>query len=268
MLLVVSACLLVAYLILPPHQKYYVLQLRKASVLVELCFLVYVISKIKTIISFYKQQQAGYQDFSYNLSKSLVAILGDSLPVRMLASEIIVLRFGLGCWKKFRPVSANIKQFTVYKESGYAGFFGVILSVFMIELVVVHLLLMHYSHQAAILVSLASVYGLIFLVSHLSAVVKNPILFLPDKILFRTGFRWRAMININNIASMEKINDNYQPDETCFRGSILKSSVNVLITLKHPISIDRIYRKPIVASQIMMTIDQIDAFINELKNQT
>lgn len=264
MLLVVSMCLLVAYLILPPHQKYYVLQLRKASELAELSFLIYVISKIKTIISFYKQQQAGYPDFSYNFSKSLVAVLGDSLPVRMLASEIIVLRFGLGCWKKFRPVSANIKQFTVYKESGFAGFFGVILSVFMIELVVVHLLLMHYSHLAAVLVSLASVYGLIFLISHLSSVVKNPILFLGDKILLRVGFKWRAMVNINNIASAEKITDSYVPDETCFRGSVMKNSINILLTFKHTVCIDRIYRKPITANKIVLSIDNAADFIKML----
>lgn len=139
------------------------------------------------------------------------------------------------------------------------------LFVALIEIVVFHLLLAHYNQLAAIILSALSVYGLIFFAGDFFAIVKSPILFLPGKMLFRTGFRWRAMININNIALMEKINDNYQPDENCFKGSILKSSVNVLITLKHPISIDRIYRKPIVASQIMMTIDQIDAFINELK---
>ncbi|RYE29084.1 MAG: hypothetical protein EOP42_15215, partial [Sphingobacteriaceae bacterium] len=130
MLLVISASLLVAYLILPPHQKYYVLQIRQASVLLELGFLVYAISKIKTIISVYKQQKTDYQDFSYNFSKSLGAILGNSLPVKMLASEIVMLRFGLGCWKKFSPIPANIKQFSIYKESGYTSFFGVILAIF------------------------------------------------------------------------------------------------------------------------------------------
>lgn len=267
MLLVVSACLLLAYLILPPHQQHYILQLRMVSELVELGFIVYAISKIKNIISFYKQQQAGYQDFSYNVSKSLIAILGDSLPVKMLASEFIVLRFGLGCWKKFRPIPANIKQFSVYKESGYASFFGTILSVFIIELVFVHLLLMRYSQLAAILVSLGSVYGLLFLISNLSAIVKNPILFLPDKILLRAGFRWRAMININNISSLEKITEDYTADKTCFKGSLIKNSANMLVTFKHPVCIDRIYLKSVIANKIMLNIDKADGFINMINSQ-
>ncbi|MGI4727203.1 MAG: hypothetical protein ACRYGB_01420 [Janthinobacterium lividum] len=266
MLLVISACLLVAYLILPPHQKYYVLQLRKVSELAELCFLIYVISKIKTIISFYQQQQAGYQDFGYNLTKSLISVLGDSFPVKMLASEMIILRFGLGCWKNFKPVSSKIKQFSVYKESGYASFFGAILGILMIELVVVHLLLMRYSHLAATLVSFASVYGLLFLIGNLSAIVKSPILFLSDKILLRVGFKWRTMVNINNIASAEKITDSYVADETCFKGGLMKNSANVLITFKHPVNIDRIYRQPVRADKIMINIDQAAAFIQELEN--
>lgn len=266
-LLVISACLVVAYCVLPPHQQYYVLQLRQLSALAELGFLIYVISKLKHINHYYQIHRADYQDFAFDFSKSLVSVLGDSLPVRFFASEIIILRFGLGCWKKFRPESATIKRFSVFKDSGYTSLFGVFLFVGLIEIVAFHLLLAHYSQLAAIILSFASAYGMIFFIGDFSAIVKSPILFLPGKILFRAGFRWRALININNIAFVERINDNYQPDENCFKGSILKSSVNVLITLKHSVSINRIYRKPIVASKIMMTIDQVDDFINELKNQ-
>lgn len=167
----------------------------------------------------------------------------------------------------FRPEHATIKRSSVFKNSGYASLFGVFLFVALIEIVVFHLLLAHYNQLAAIILSALSVYGLIFFAGDFSAIVKSLILFLPGKMLFRTGFRWRALININNIAFVERINDNYQPDENCFKGSILKNSVNVLITLKHSVSINCIYRKPIVASKIMMTIDQADDFINELKNQ-
>ncbi|RYE32417.1 MAG: hypothetical protein EOP42_09460 [Sphingobacteriaceae bacterium] len=267
MLLVISACLLVAYLILPPHQKYYVLQIRQISALLELGFLIYAISKIKSIISVYKQQETEYQDFGYDLSKSLVAVLGDSLPVKMLASELIILRFGLGFWKKFRPMSSNIKQFSVYKEAGYAGFFGVILSVFLIELVIVHLLIMRYNLLAANIVTLASAYGLIFLIGNFSALVKSPILFLPDKILLRVGFRWRSLVNINNISSAEKIGYSYEADESCFKGSLMKNSANVLINFKHPVTVDRIYRKPIMVDKMIVSIDQVDAFLLEIRNQ-
>ncbi|MGI4751761.1 MAG: hypothetical protein ACRYFB_14110 [Janthinobacterium lividum] len=267
-LVVISACLVVAYLVLPVHQQYYVLQLRKLNILAELGFLIYVISKLKHIIHYYQIQYAGYQDFAFDLLKSLVSVLGDGLPVRFFASEITILRFGLGCWKKFPQEPATIKRFSVFKDSGYASLFGVILFVALIEIVVFHLLLNQYSSVAAIILSFASAYGLIFFVGDFSAIVKSPILFLPGKILFRTGFRWRAMVNINNIASAEKITGSYKPDETCFRGSVMKNSANMLLTFKHPIYIDRIYQKLIIVDKIMLSIDQVDAFLEELNSQS
>ncbi len=267
MLLVISLCLLVAYLILPAHQKYYVLQLRKIYMLPELVFLIIIISKIKSVIGFYQKQKFDYQDFNFQLVQSLTAVLKDGFVVRMFAAEITVLRFGLGCWKNFKPIPSDFKQFSVYKETGYAGFFGVILSVFLIELVVVHLLLMRYNHLAAHIVTLASAYGLVFLIGHFSALIKSPILFLPDKILLRVGFRWRSLVNINNISTAKKIVYSYEADETCFKGSLMKNSGNVLITFKHPVTVDRIYRKPIMVDKMILSIDQVDTFLLELQNQ-
>lgn len=90
---------------------------------------------------------------------------------------------------------------------------------------------------------------------------------MKDKLLLRTGIRWRVLVNTNNIASVEKIKESYQVDKDCFNGGILKSSVNILFTFKHPVSIERIYRNPIKFNKIIMSIDQANDFLADFRTQ-
>ncbi|WP_299285316.1 hypothetical protein [uncultured Mucilaginibacter sp.] len=265
MVFVFTCCCAVAYLTLPVHQKYYVLQLRKLSELIELSVILYAISKIRKIIAAFRESEAAFPDFAYNLYQSIATVLGNGTAIKLLASELIVLRFGLLCWKKPGKNPKAISRYTVYKESGYSALFGVLLFVLLIEIFAFHLLLVQYSRVAAIIVSLVSVYGMIFIISDLSATVKSPVLIMKDKLLLRVGYRWRTIVNTNNIASAEKINDNYQPDKNCFKGGITKNSVNVLLTFKHPVSVERSYRKPVTADKIIMSIDNVDDFIKDVE---
>lgn len=265
-MLVISLCCIAAYIILPGHQRSYIIQLRKLTVVIELGVLVYGMRKIKKIRTEYKLLQTTFPDVAYNLYKSMATVFGHSLYVKIAASELTILRFGLLCWKKPRPIPIDSIRYTVYKESNYPLLFGVILFACMIEITGLHLLLLHYSKIAALVVSIMSLYGTIFIVSDLSAILKSPVLIMDDKLLLRTGLRWRTIIVKNNIASLEKIKDSYQPDSDCFKGGVLKSGVNILFTFKHPVNIERLYRKPVSVYKLIMNIDRAEDFIAELEN--
>jgi hypothetical protein len=263
-MLVITLCCAVAYVILPEHQRSYIIQLRKLTVLIELGVLIYSIRKIGKIRAEYKKLQFEFPDIAYNLYKSLASVFGDGIYVKLVASELTVLRFGLLCWKKQKQSSTATDQYTVYKESNYPLLFGVILFACIVEITGLHVVLLHYSKTAALIVSILSVYGMIFMVSDLSAILKSPVLVMSDKLLLRTGLRWRAVVDRNNIASIEKIKDTFQPDINCFKGSIMKNSANLLLTFKHPVNIERLYRKPVWVDKMIMSIDQADDFTAEL----
>jgi hypothetical protein len=267
-MLVITLCCGVAYVILPEHQRSYIIQLRKLTVLIELWVLIYGIRKIGKIRTEYKKMQVEFPDIAYNLYKSLAAVFGDGIYIKIVASELTVLRFGLLCWKKQKQSSTATGQYTVYKESNYPLLFGVILFACAVEITGLHLALLHYSKTAALVVSIFSVYGMIFIVSDLSAILKSPVLVMSDNVLLRTGLRWRVIVNRNNITSVEKINDSFQPGANCFKGSVMKSSANILLTFKHPVNIERLYRKPILLDKIAMSIDQANDFMAELSSNT
>lgn len=263
---VFSLCCIVAYFVLPAHQRSYILQIRKLLAVAELGMTIYLVIKASKIRGEYKRLQATFPDIGYNLNKSMTAVLGNSIYVKIVASELTILRFGLLCWKKPRQTRENSTRYTVYKESNYPVVIGVILFASMIEITCLHLLLMHYSKVAALIFTILSLYGTIFIVSDLSAIVKSPVLIMNDRLLLRTGLRWRAMIDRNDIDLVKRIKDNFEPGKDCFKGAILKNSANVLIEFKQPVEIERIYRKSILTNAIVMSVDQPDDFASMLKN--
>lgn len=263
-LFVVTCCSAVAYFVLPPHQKQQILQLRKGLFIIELAGLLYLLFKIRQIKTSFNLMQAEFPDFPANLQKSIGKVISSQFVARLIAMELTILRFGLLCWKKTAGVPERFEpvRFSIYRESGYSALFGVFLSVCIIEITGFHLLLVHYHLQTiAWIISGLSIYGTLFLVSDLSAIIKLPVVITNDRIILRAGLRWRAVTSMDNIASVEKINDNYEAPENCFKGGIMKANANLLITFKLPVTLERIYRKPAAFSQLVLNIDQPENFI-------
>jgi hypothetical protein len=265
-LLVITCSCTVAYLILPAHQRHYILQLRELIALPEFAMLIYTISKIRHIRREYRRLQATLPDVAYNLHQSMATIMGDTTAVKIIASELTIQRFGLFFWKK-QPAISGSRRFSTHREIGYAALFGVILFACAVELIAFHLFLNHYSHIAAIIVTILSIYGTLFLVGDFAAVIQNPVLVMDNKMLLRTGFRWRALVDIENIAAIQKVSDSFEPAARCFNGGLMKNRVNVLITFTEPTQLERLYRKPITTNQIVMTIDNVDEIIKIINVQ-
>ena len=262
-LLVITCCCTVAYLILPAHQRQYIVTLRELIALPEIALFIYTLSKIRLIRREYRRLQTNMPDVAFNLSKSMAAVLGNGTGIKILASEVTIMRFALLFWK--RPVyPANAKRFTIHRELGYGALFGVILAVCAIELVAFHLFLLHYSHTAALIVTILSAYGTLFLIGDFAAIIKSPVMVMGDRLLLRTGLRWRALVDVSNIATIQKVSDSFEPAETCFNGALLKNRANILFTFTQPIAIERLYRKPTSTSQILMTIDEAEGLIGVL----
>ncbi|WP_158989816.1 hypothetical protein [Mucilaginibacter sp. L196] len=256
-LLVITCCCTVAYLILPAHQRHYILQLRELIALPEVTLLIYTLSKIRHIRREYCQLQATLPDVAYNLPQSMATVMGNTTAIKIIASELTILCFGLFFWKKQPAITAS-HRFSIHREIAYASLFGVIISVCAIELVAFHLFLLHYSHITAFIVTILSIYGTLFLIGDFAAIIQSPVLILQDQILLRTGLRWRALVDTSNIASTQKVTDSFEPAPSCFNGGLMKNRVNILFTFTQPIQIERLYRKPITTTQIVMTIDEAE----------
>ena len=264
LLLVLTICCGIAYLVLPPHQRSLILQVRKLTVVAELAFFIYAFTKIKKIRSAYKIHQLNFADPLYNLRSSMADIFGDILPVRILASELAMLRYGILSWKKEKHLPKNAIAFSTHKESGYIAVWCILMVAVFVEVVAFHFLLMKWSHLAANIVTALTLYSVILFIADLSALVKRQVLVNDDTIILRTGLRWRAITTRDNIAAISKAVSNVDPDGTFMKGAALTSGINLLITFKEPVMLDKLYGARKEYKAILMSIDDTKGFIEAL----
>src|SRR5260221_7424304 len=264
-LLVISLCCVIAYLVLPEQQRGYILQIRKITSLAELLFIIYAATKFNKIRKAYKIHQSHFADPVYNLRSAMAVILGDSLPIKIMASELALLRYGLLFWKKEKPLLKESISFSTYKESGYIAIWCILLVAVMVEVVAFHLLLTKWNNTAAIVVTILSLYGVIFLVADLSAIMKRNLIVTGDQLILRTGLRWRVSTCLSNVSSLTKITNDYH-SKSVFKGGVLKSSNNLLVTFTNPVQVDKLYGSSKEFSSILMSIDDYES-LAEILNQ-
>jgi hypothetical protein len=262
--LVTSCCLAVAYFVLPAHQQGYIAQIKKLTMFAELGVLIYAISKIKRINAVYKQLKITEPHNPYLLRKSMVEVLGDSIAIKLMASEIGILKFGLMPFGKKEAIPPAATGYSIYKEAGYIAMFSIVMFACLAELVGFHLLIAHYSKTAAIIVSVLTAYGIVIITGDLAAIIKKPVLIMPDRLVLRTGIRWVANVERSNIITVEKLRTGFEPDKDTFSGGILKSSVNICFTFARPVNVERVYSKTVSVTKIVMTVDDADKLIAEL----
>lgn len=262
--LVTSCCLAIAYFILPAHQQGYIAEIKKLTMFAELGVLIYAVSKIKRIRAVYKQLKAISPYNPYLLRKSMVEVLGDGIAIKLMASEIGMLKFGLMPFGKKEATPPAATGYSIYKEAGYIAMFSIVLFACFAELIGFHLLIAHYSNTAAMIVSILTAYGIVIITGDLAAIIKKPVLVMPDRLILRTGVRWVADVDRSNILSVEKLRIGFEPDNHTFSGGILKSSINICFTFAQPVSVERVYSKSVSVTKIVMTVDDADKLVAEL----
>lgn len=262
--LVISCCLAIAYFILPTHQQGYIAQIKKLTMFAELGVLIYAISKIKRINTLYKHLKIAEPYNPYLLRKSMVEVLGDNISIKLMASEIGMLKFGLMPLGKKEAIPTDATGYSIHKEAGYIAMFSIVVFACFAELIGFHLLIAHYSKTAAVIVSILTAYGIIIITGDLAAIIKMPVLITPERLILRTGVRWFADVGRCNIIAVEKIRIGFEPDKDTFSGGILKSSINICFTFAQPVSVERVYSKTLSVTKIVMTVDDADKLIEQL----
>jgi hypothetical protein len=177
----------------------------------------------------------------------------------------VVLRYGFGLWAKEKQPYTQPKTFTIYKDSGYVLIWSVFVFVILIETFAMHYLLLAWSTTAALVATCLSMYGLLFFLSDLNAVIKRPIAVGEDHLLLRVGYRWRCEVKLNNIIDCQQTSSDSHDTALVYPGATIKSGVNLMLRLNQPVVIERFMKKDVVTSCIVLSVDERADFVNCLK---
>jgi hypothetical protein len=206
-LVVFLACTGLAGLILPDTHQTYLRLVEKALILTEGGLLVYGVVQVRKIVRAYRAAAQRRADFLLNLREALAGIISGPVVLSIVVSEISTVRYGLLFWLGSQEVLPGQKFFATHKESGYVAVWVVLLFVLVLETVGLHFLLWRWSPVAAAVSTALSIYTIVFFVADLASMVKRPIVFDNDQLLFRIGIRWNTTIARENIKRLTPIKD-------------------------------------------------------------
>lgn len=163
-----------------------------------------VIWKVRVAIKKYKSLKTVDSEISFDfftvLKNSCEEIL-PKLPASLLATEIAVIYYSILNWKskKTNPT----KEFTYHKNSGTVGLLGALVFIIAVETIAIHLLLGMWSHIAAWVLTILSIYTGFQLLAFAKSFSKRPILIENDILYLRYGIMSETEVKLKNIKSIE-----------------------------------------------------------------
>ncbi len=264
-LIVFFFCTLIATILLPAQDNKYLDEIKYLLIFTELATTLYTIIKLRKIIKEYKFHSQKQPDFVYNLTIAMEKVMGNFKIWSIVIGEINTIRYGLFFWLVKKEIKDGQKFFTSHKNSGYAAIWAIIFFVILIETTGMHLLIRNWSPGLAVVITILSAYGIIFFISDLASIIKRPIVFHNNKLFFRIGIRWNAIIKREIIQSVESIRNFDKHKNKDILNCALVSDPNIKITLTMPIAFKSFYGIKKSSDKFVFNIDDKKEFIDELK---
>lgn len=151
-------------------------------------------------------------------------------------------------------------SFTYHKNSGYIGIMYAMLAVSVVELVGVSLLLVRWNPILHWIHLILGILVIVFLVTDIRAVRKNPIMIEDGKLYLKIGIRPKVVIELENIQEMMSGKINYENDRK--KKDVLDLTLLGLddpsfeIVLSEPID----YKSKKSVRRIFITVDDKEGF--------
>lgn len=255
--------LILGYYVLPSEHHYYLDAFKQFGLpVIEISVLVFVSLKVRTMIKSYKANKKEGADFYTVLQKACREII----PGRMssfLVSEISVIYYGFLNWKK---PELTINDFTYHKRSGSPALFGALIFIVFVETIAVHIVLLQWSHLAAVVLSILSVYTGLQLLGFSRSLSKRPITIENAKLYLRYGILNESTIHIKDIESIELSRKTLEYNDEVRKFSILGDleSHNVVIQCKRPQIMFGIYGMKKSFTTLALHVDDKERFKNHV----
>lgn len=234
--------------------------------IVELTAVTLIILKIRKVRKAYRAEMTKVNDFYSAILKSISVALNPKVAP-FLGVELSVVYYGFLNWKKRKP-AAN--EFTYHKNSGSVALFGAFVMIIAIETVALHFLIMQWSHLAAWILSILSVYTGLQLFGIARSFSKRPHLIKDDTLYLRYGFAAETAIDLKNIELVELTQKDFELDGETRKLSLLGGldGHNVLIELKDQAMWKGLYGMKKTYKKLLISVDDAEGFKLTLANNT
>lgn len=186
-------------------------------------------------------------------------VLGANLLSDALAFEIAICHCAFAGWR-VRPVSSPA-TFTYHRRIGYGAIVAALLLVLVAETIGLHLLVQRWSTAAAWVLTVLSIYTAFWLVGLYQAVRLRPIRIEEDRLLIRTGLRWRVEVPYEDVAALEILRPGTAlPKRKDLLRAVVLGDARYLLRLARPAVAEGPYGIRRRVEQIAFTVDEPQRF--------
>ena len=219
-----------ASLILPRNHHQFLDLIKYAIFPLEIFIISFLVFKITRVVKEYKGLKPGSGlGFSVILKECLRKTIGHGKVPEILGTEISILYYGLFAWK--RPKQSGENVFTAYKKSGYGSIVGGLAFLSLSEVLAFHVLFMQISIVAAWIIFVLNLYGIIFILADFNASRREPTYIKDEKLYINAGIRWKAVVPVKDIKSIELSNESLR-GKKILRAMTILSGPNLVIELE------------------------------------
>ena len=191
----------------------------------------------------------------------LRSVAGEVLPVRRVAEvvafEMAVLYYALFSWRR-RIEPPGPGTFAYHRKSGYGAIVFAILVMMMAEAIPVHILVLRWSSVAAWILTILTVYGMVWFIADWRATRLRPILLDSGELKLRVGLRWTVTVPRDQIVAVHRKKPS--GSEPYVRAS-LPGTTPLWIELAEPVTAKGPYGIRKRARWISLSVDEPERFL-------
>jgi hypothetical protein len=246
--------------LLPPEGHTYLAVVEVLLPIAEVVALSYAFLRLRAIYREYRRARAQERYFIDALETGARRVLGNLPAVNLLTTEFSLLFLAVGGWfMRFETRHPGDRVFTTYKQSLYPIIVPALLLLSIPETLLLHALVSRWSPTAAVVITILSIYTVVWLIGDFNATRLHPIVLATDTLYLRAGLRWRADIPIADIAGIHKIGpDDAKPAD--YVNFAFAGEPQLMITLKRRTQVRGLFGIKKDVSHIGLFLDDVATF--------
>jgi hypothetical protein len=256
----VGACLALVHWLIPVAQQPSVVVLKWLPAVLELATLGVLAARGRRLVQAYRALETTEAGFLPRARLVLPQVLGRAGT--LLVAELDMLRYAVLGWGAKPPVVADGMAFSNHRDSGFGAFVGMLVGVLVIETAGLHLLVSHWSPQAAGWLLCLDGYSLLLVVAHGHAVRLSPTLLTAERLTLRVGFCWTVAVPRTAVVGIVRLRDTPPPTAgTLNLTKLLFTTPNLLLTFAMPVEVVGPYGIRRMARRVAIYLDQPQQFM-------
>jgi membrane protein YdbS with pleckstrin-like domain len=184
----------------------------------------------------------------------------------MLAFEIALCHHAFAGWRA-RPLTGP-ETFTYHRRVSYGAMMAALMLVMIPETLGLHFLVQRWSPAAAWVLTVLSIYSVLWLLGLYQAVRLRPIRVEEDRLLIRIGLKWRVEVPFEDIAAVEVLRGGtVLPKRKDLLRAVVLGDARYLLTLARPAVAEGPYGIRRRVEKIAFAVDEPQRFEAAVKGR-